>query len=190
MKQRIFKFGISILILLWVLLCLSFYGQTDFFYIKSVKGTTHQIEILVTALELFGHDLGRYPTTNEGLNVLIYQPKGINKWKGPYLVLEDLNSYFNSNPKIRDVWGTQYIYYSPAQYEKERPYDLYSCGQDRKDDLTQGDDITSWKRVNMSYYADEESFVINDPFNKLGIILIILIPITVLILIWVNNKTN
>lgn len=85
MKQKLFKLLMSTLTLLWLLLFLSFYGQTDHYSIKSVKGTTRQIDILTTALELLGHDIGRYPTTQEGLNVLLFPLPNLSQWKDPYL---------------------------------------------------------------------------------------------------------
>lgn len=91
---------------------------------------------------------------------------------------------------MRDVWGTPYIYYSPAQHEKEIPYELYSCGRDQKDNLSQGDDIPSWKRTNMSYYLDEEMSLGNSLFDKVGAILIIFIPIIMFISTLLNKIWN
>src|SRR5512135_2108830 len=43
-----------------------------------------QIELLGQALDQFRLDVGRYPTTQEGLNALAANP-GADKWEGPYL---------------------------------------------------------------------------------------------------------
>jgi hypothetical protein len=81
---------------------------SDYFYIQSAKGAERQIEILVTALEFLGRDIGRYPTTQEGFNILRYKPKNLHdQWKGPYLLQEDL------------------------RYEKGKAYELYSCGKNK-----------------------------------------------------------
>ena len=179
----------SVFSIIWVLLLLSFYGQTDYFYIQSAKGAGRQIEILVTALEFLGRDIGRYPTTQEGFNILMYKPKNLHdQWKGPYLLQEDLRSHFKSNAEIRDVWGTQYIYHSPAQYEKGKAYELYSCGKNKEDNRGQGDDITSWRGADMRYYADEKSFILNNYFDKVGMALIFIIPFIMIMLIFIKKS--
>ena len=43
-----------------------------------------QIELIGQGLDHFRLDVGRYPTTQEGLNALATNP-GIEKWEGPYL---------------------------------------------------------------------------------------------------------
>jgi tetratricopeptide (TPR) repeat protein len=42
-------------------------------------------ELLSTALDIFRLDNGRYPTTKEGLSVLIKNTSNIPRWDGPYL---------------------------------------------------------------------------------------------------------
>src|SRR5512147_1823206 len=44
-----------------------------------------QIELLGQALDQFRLDVGRYPTTQEGLNALVTNSTGIENWDGPYL---------------------------------------------------------------------------------------------------------
>ena len=83
---------------------------------------------LSLALDLFEQDVGRYPTTDEGLSALINDP-GLEGWKGPYLKGE-------LKP---DPWGTDYIY-SMAPDETAQ-YILSSAGPDRQpgsdDDIAQ-----------------------------------------------------
>jgi len=43
-----------------------------------------QIEAFDKALDQFRLDVGRFPTTEEGLNALVVKP-AIGKWNGPYL---------------------------------------------------------------------------------------------------------
>lgn len=91
-----------------------------------------QVDQLEGALGLFRFDVGRYPTTAEGLASLIENP-GIPNWSGPYLDKKSV-------PK--DPWNRDYEYRSPGQ---NGDYDLYSFGSDG----TQGGDgdaadITSW----------------------------------------------
>jgi general secretion pathway protein G len=91
-----------------------------------------QIDQLEGALGMFRFDVGRYPTTAEGLSALNQNP-GLQNWTGPYLDKENL-------PK--DPWGRDYIYRAPGQHGE---FDLYSLGADGleggEDDNA---DVTSW----------------------------------------------
>src|SRR5437667_294395 len=64
-----------------------------------------QIELLGTALDTFRLDVGRYPSTQEGLAALRQRPFGTDRWDGPYLK-KDL-------PK--DPWEHPYYYRSPGE---------------------------------------------------------------------------
>lgn len=86
---------------------------------------------IALALDLFEMDIGRFPTTEEGLLALRTGPGSLSKWKGPYLKKE---------PK--DPWGTPYIYKSPGTRNSD--YDLYSAGQNASDDAGGSDDIGNW----------------------------------------------
>ena len=81
--------------------------------------TAHaQIESLSSALDLYKLDIGRYPTSQEGLNALIVkQPTALN-WNGPYV--KKANS-------LADPWGHPYVYVSPGRHGE---YDLSSNGAD------------------------------------------------------------
>ena len=92
-----------------------------------------QIEMVGTALDAFRLDVGRYPTTQEGLQVLWKDPGNIKKWDGPYL----------PKPIKEDPWGHPYIYKCPGEHG---PYDLYSLGADGKPGGTgENKDIVSWE---------------------------------------------
>ena len=99
-----------------------------------VRAARAQVELLGTALDTFRLDVGRYPTTQEGLAALRQRPFGTDRWDGPYLKKE--------LPK--DPWDKPYYYRSPG--ESGRPYDLYSLGADGTPG-GDGDarDITSWE---------------------------------------------
>lgn len=75
-----------------------------------------QIELLGQALDQFRLDVGRYPSTQEGLNALMVNP-GIEKWEGPYLKKE----------LPVDPWSRPYLYQQPGT---QGEYDLYSFGSD------------------------------------------------------------
>jgi general secretion pathway protein G len=90
-----------------------------------------QLSDLESALDLFRFDVGRYPTSSEGLDALVVNP-GIENWSGPYL-----------RKKLpADPWNRQYQYRSPGNHGE---YDLWSYGADGTEG-GDGDsaDITSW----------------------------------------------
>jgi general secretion pathway protein G len=49
------------------------------------KTAAIQIADIDKSLELFKLDVGRYPTTEEGLDALVKKPGSANGWNGPYL---------------------------------------------------------------------------------------------------------
>jgi len=99
-----------------------------------VKAAKAQIELLSTALDTFRLDVGRYPTSQEGLEALRTQPGGIERWDGPYL----------KKDVPVDPWGKAYVYKSPGEHG---PFDIISYGADG---TAGGDgdnrDITSWEK--------------------------------------------
>ena len=102
--------------------------------LKGAKVELAKVDIsnLEQALDLYSFDVGHYPTTQEGLQVLNVNPGG-DQWRGPYLKRSVL-------PK--DPWQRDFVYRSPGQHGD---YDLFSLGADGQEG-GQGDDadITSW----------------------------------------------
>lgn len=47
--------------------------------------TKQQIDDLLAVLDVVRLEVGRYPSTEEGLNALIAKPAGMKSWNGPYL---------------------------------------------------------------------------------------------------------
>jgi general secretion pathway protein G len=91
-----------------------------------------QIEEFGAGLDLFNLEVGRYPTTEEGLLALSVAPSGVDNWNGPYL-----KQYIPSDP-----WGNDYHYRAPG---RNGDYDLYSLGADNADGGNNEDaDIVSW----------------------------------------------
>jgi general secretion pathway protein G len=79
----------------------------------------HQsIERLATVLDMFKLDVGRYPSTEQGLQALITPPTGVSRWAGPYLKGDKLPE---------DPWGHPFVYRSPSQ-RPGHEYDLLSLG--------------------------------------------------------------
>lgn len=79
-----------------------------------------QIQSLSTALELYKVDIGRYPTTIEGLKALVEAPAGTTSWNGPYLAKREVPT---------DPWGRPFSYRSPGQ---QAPYEITSLGADNQ----------------------------------------------------------
>ena len=99
---------------------------------SEVKVTRAQIDGLGKALDHFRLDIGRYPSTEEGLTVLITRPADQPKWDGPYLT---------KNVPL-DPWGNPYIYKYPGEHGE---YDLISNGKDgQPGGEGEAADITNW----------------------------------------------
>ena len=76
-----------LVVLVILVLIASIVGPRVIGYLGSsrTKAANVQIESLVTAVELFRIDVGRYPTSAEGLEALVKPTGDIKGWTGPYL---------------------------------------------------------------------------------------------------------
>jgi len=76
-----------------------------------------QIEAFEKSLDTYRLDVGRYPTTEEGMNALLVAPPTAGaKWNGPYL------------PKVpSDPWGRAYQYKAPGA---KADFEITSLGRD------------------------------------------------------------
>jgi general secretion pathway protein G len=79
-----------------------------------------QLEGFRLALDLFRLDVGKYPTTEQGLHALIEAPNGVFGWSGPYL---------DGRMVPLDPWGNPYFYRAPGT---DWLYDLFSLGADNR----------------------------------------------------------
>jgi general secretion pathway protein G len=90
-----------------------------------------QIEAFGKALDTFRLDVGRYPTTEEGLGALLTKPPAALKWNGPYL----------QKAVPADPWSHPYVYRSPGS---KGDYDILSYGRDgQPGGSTEDADITN-----------------------------------------------
>jgi len=99
---------------------------------KAKQGTARtQIAQIEAALDSFRLDVGRYPTTSEGLESLMQS--SVAGWDGPYL-----------KKKVPlDPWGEPYVLISPGSRAE---YELSSYGKDKQPGGTGEDaDINSWE---------------------------------------------
>ncbi|MBI1891574.1 MAG: type II secretion system major pseudopilin GspG [Burkholderiales bacterium] len=76
-----------------------------------------QIESFEKALDTYRLDVGRYPTTEEGLKALLAKPPTALKWNGPYL----------KKDVPLDPWGHSYLYRAPGT---KGDFEILSYGKD------------------------------------------------------------
>jgi general secretion pathway protein G len=82
------------------------------------KAARVQIEDLAGALDMYKMDVGRYPTSDEGLQALVEKPSSARSWNGPYL---------RKNKVPQDPWIYDYHYVSPGEHGR---VDLFCLGAD------------------------------------------------------------
>lgn len=98
---------IELLVVLVILTLLaSLVGPRVMHLLGGAKSKTAALQItdLEKSLEIFKLDVGRFPTTEEGLNALVAKPGSVNGWNGPYI----------KGGLPADPWGKPYAYTSPA----------------------------------------------------------------------------
>lgn len=79
-----------------------------------------QINDLEQSLEMYKLDVGRFPTTEEGLQALVVKPSGAAGWNGPYLKKSKVPA---------DPWGFEYQYKYPGDRGE---IDIFTLGQDNQ----------------------------------------------------------
>lgn len=101
---------------------------------SKTKAAKVQIEDLAAALDMYKLDVGRYPTSAQGLGALIEKPADVDRWNGPYLRKTKLPS---------DPWQQPYHYVFPGEHGA---FDLYTYGADEQQGGEGEDqDIVSWQ---------------------------------------------
>lgn len=134
--------------LLEVLMVIVIIGILAAFVVPALMGTQGRAQVdqttnmirsgFTTPLETFRMHTGRFPTTDEGLIVLLKKPDDeeiAEKWSGPYIKDEKM---------LKDAWGRDLIYVSPGNVN-ETGYDLSSAGPNGNEG--DDDDIVSWPRT-------------------------------------------
>ena len=128
---------LSIIAVLMALIAPRFFGQVG----KSKKiAAKADIKTLSTSLKVFRLDVGRYPTSEEGLDALLEPPSGTEKkWQGPYLETDSVDFDLN------DPWDNPYVYICPGKHHQDG-YDLISYGADGiEGGEGEDEDIVNWK---------------------------------------------
>jgi len=100
---------------------------------SQVKVARAQIDAFDKALDQFRLEVGRYPTSEEGLQALVAKPSGEPNWAGPYL----------KKGVPADPWGRPYVYEQPGTHGGD--FELQSYGKDGRTGGNGEDaDVTSW----------------------------------------------
>lgn len=138
-EQRRKQRGITLIELLVVMVIIAMFatlvgvrlfGRVDRARQLQAKSQIQQFE---SSLDIFRLDVGRYPTTEEGLQALQVQPAEVQNWDGPYLA-KDIPL---------DPWNRPYVYRRPGQHGD---YDLISFGDDGQEGGEgNAEDIVNWK---------------------------------------------
>ena len=96
----------------------------------------HDVGTIVQSLKLYRLDVGRYPTTEQGIKALVEKPTAEpvpQNWKA--------GGYLDSLPK--DPWGNPYQYTNPGTRSE---IDVFSFGADGKAGGTGSDaDLGNWQ---------------------------------------------
>src|SRR5256885_15016432 len=117
MKRNKKETGITLIELLVVMVIIAMFativGQRLFRNVEKARQTTAKAQIneFETVLDAFRLDVGRYPTTDEGLQSLRARPGSTERWDGPYL----------KKDVPPDPWQRPYLYRFPGQHSD---YDL------------------------------------------------------------------
>lgn len=115
--------GFTLLELLVVIVIIgllaSYVGPKFFSQIGKSETTVARAQMQAFQKSLDGYriDVGRYPSTEEGLNALRAKPATNLKWNGPYL---------SKDPPL-DPWGRPYVYQSTSESDG---FEISSLGKD------------------------------------------------------------
>jgi general secretion pathway protein G len=130
--------GITLIELLVVMVIIAMFatvvGSRVFRNVEKGRQTVakEQISEFESVLDLYRLDVGKYPSTEEGLQALRVRPAGVPNWDGPYL----------KKDVPVDPWTHPYVYRCPGQHGD---FDLLSYGADGQEG-GDGDnaDIKNW----------------------------------------------
>lgn len=119
LNQRGFTLLELLVVMVIIGLLVSYVGPQYFAQVdkSEVKVAKAQINALEKALDQYRLDIGRYPSTEVGLQALFVKPSNEARWGGPYL----------KKAVPADPWQNPYLYKQPGE---KGEYDLLSLGKD------------------------------------------------------------
>ena len=117
-RQRGFTLMELLVVLAILGLLVSLVGPQVLNQLGGAKSKTAKIQIrdLEQALEMYKLDVGRFPSTSEGLDALVSKPGNATGWNGPYL---------KGGKVPNDPWNREFNYKYPG--EKAEVY-IFSYG--------------------------------------------------------------
>jgi general secretion pathway protein G len=132
---------LELLVVIAILVVLA--GTAVPWYIKSkekanidiVKQSILANGLLSNALDLFHTNMGRYPTTEEGLAALMTKPEVKEGEKDNWV------QCLKTGVDLTDPWGSPYQYKCPGDHNTDS-YDLSSNGPDKN--AGTDDDVVNW----------------------------------------------
>ena len=127
---------VELLVVLAILgLLMGLVGPTLLKQLGGAKSKTALIQIrdLEQALEMYKLDVGRYPSTAQGLEALVRKPNGAAGWNGPYL----------KGNVPQDPWNRDYVYRYPGERSEIDIFTLGANGSPGGDG--EDSDIGNWQ---------------------------------------------
>ena len=120
LRQRGFTLMELLVVLAILGLLMSLVGPRVLNQLGGAKTKTAGIQIkdLEQSLEMYKLDVGRFPSTEEGLDALVNKPGNAVGWNGPYLKKSEVPL---------DPWNREYHYKYPGERGE---LDIFSYGQD------------------------------------------------------------
>ncbi|WEN43527.1 Type II secretion system protein G [Thauera sp. GDN1] len=134
MRQRGFTLLELLVVMVIIGLLAGYVGPRFFSQIgkSEVNTAKAQIDAFEKGLDQYRLDLGRYPSSEQGLQALMAAPAGESRWQGPYL----------RKAVPADPWGNPYRYRHPGEHGE---YDIFSYGADGQPGGEGTDaDIANW----------------------------------------------
>jgi general secretion pathway protein G len=133
-NTRRFRIGLIVAVAVLLVAGTIKYQLGSGFWVPATSVSQLFAERVGDLLEKFRRDVGRYPTSAEGLQVLIETPQSEvdrAKWRGPYIEVTAMPN---------DPWLRPYIYRYPSE-RSSKAFDLFSMGPDG---TISSDDIGNW----------------------------------------------
>jgi general secretion pathway protein G len=129
-RQAHYKYGFTMVELMAVLIILgllmavvvrNFVGQTDRARVTTTKAN---LKILHSAVNQFKMDTGRFPTEDEGLDILIIPPDDVANYP--------TDGYLDTTDLPKDGWGRDFVYIPYP--ESGKSFAIKSYGADGEED--------------------------------------------------------